>query len=153
MQIQSINNSINFKSVSCIPKGIDKKYYLHSDSTLRSKIKKSVAESDLNYFQNTVVKQLAPLKTEVLIDFNKNSVSLFPENEKPIEFNTNKKAIQLGSDESIVRYPTKDGYFDFKYNSVSDAECDKWDYNAENFWQTDLMGKIMVAKNIAKTLG
>lgn len=153
MQIQSINNSINFKSVSCIPKGSDKKYILHSDSALKRDIKKSVAESDLDYFKNTVVAQLEPLETEVLIDFNKNSVSVLPKNAKPIEFNTDKKAIQLGSDESVVRYPTKGGHLDFKYNSVADAECDKWDYNAENFWQTELMGKIMVAKNIAKTLG
>lgn len=153
MQITAINNKVNFKSISCIPNGSDKKYNLHSNSSLKRDIKKSIAESDLNYFQNTVVKQLEPLETEVLIDFNKNSVSILPKNSEPIEFNTNKKAVQWGSDESVVRYPTKDGHFDFKYNSVSDAENDKWDYNAENFWQTDLMGKIMVAKNIAKFFG
>ena len=145
---------ISFKSFSFVPKGSDKKYTLDSKLRLNKCIKQYIDKDEQNYFKNTLVNKIDPLKTEVSVNFNNNEVSVTLPDGRGFIFDNSRYAEQLKKDERVVKYPTDYGYFDFKYRTSNEATDAVWDYNFyDSCFGTKSIGKLIVAKDIAKFYG
>lgn len=147
MNIQKIGNQQNFTAVSIIQKGNaeGRSYFIEKHPSLLKEIDK--AKRDV--FVKEVVKPAENLETEICVDCNDNSITLFPKDTFYMTLDSKSMAVVSPKDERIVRYPIEnDKKVNVMYESTEIATDKAWEYN----FGDPLIDRAKAAVEIAKTI-
>lgn len=152
MQVQNVNNQIGFNAITVIPKNGAQHYSANSAVSYLTELTNNLKKNDRDYFIKNVINPLNDLKTNVLFDFNKETISIL-QNEKPVIKLDNRIARVIEGDERVALYPINDvKFYGVLYETTSDAESAVWKYNFLTY-DVPLISKAYAAVDIATKLG